>query len=208
MPAYHVSVNFGIRGPYFVTYPGPAQLYMALEEARAAIDAGEVDVALVMAVAHQRNFLVEHHVSRIDPPIKKEALRDVAACLVVESTAHGEARGAHAIGTLESLRIEYAPFDPLSPAVEEVDVFDSPSVQLMEDDASLKAHLGPASLICRLARAWATASAHAANTTGGSAKLRVTHRIRTRDGARAESVWLSDPSRLALSVDESQGLTR
>ena len=37
MPAFHVSVNFDIQGPYLVTYPGPGQFYLALEEAVAAL---------------------------------------------------------------------------------------------------------------------------------------------------------------------------
>src|SRR5262249_6025354 len=59
MPAFHVSVNFDVQGPYFATYPGPGQLYAALDAASAALRTGTVDVALVVGVAHQRNFLVE-----------------------------------------------------------------------------------------------------------------------------------------------------
>jgi hypothetical protein len=33
MPAYHVSTCFDIQDEYFVTYPGPGQFYLALEEA-------------------------------------------------------------------------------------------------------------------------------------------------------------------------------
>ena len=33
MPAFHVSLNFDIQGPYFVSYPGIGQFYLALEEA-------------------------------------------------------------------------------------------------------------------------------------------------------------------------------
>ena len=39
MPAFHVSVNFDVQGPYFVTYPGAGQLYLALEEAVDALRA-------------------------------------------------------------------------------------------------------------------------------------------------------------------------
>ena len=68
MPAFHVSINFDLQGPYLVTYPGAGQLYAALEEARVALETGAIDVALVGGVAHQRNFLVEHHVRRLGRP--------------------------------------------------------------------------------------------------------------------------------------------
>src|SRR5262249_16911286 len=96
MPAFHVSVNFDVQGPYFVTYPGPGQLCGALDAASAALRTGTVDVALVVGVAHQRNFLVEHHVRRLLPPRRIEALRDAAGCLVLETAAHAAARGATA----------------------------------------------------------------------------------------------------------------
>src|SRR6266545_929174 len=74
MPAFHISVNFDIQGPYFVTYPGPGQFYLALEEACRALLANAIDVALVAGVAHQRNFLVAHHFGRLDPPVTEERL--------------------------------------------------------------------------------------------------------------------------------------
>src|SRR5436309_6093271 len=71
MPAYHVSANFDLQGPYFVTYPGASQFYLALEEAAAALEAGRIDVALVGGVAHQYNFLVRHHFHRVDPAVDR-----------------------------------------------------------------------------------------------------------------------------------------
>src|ERR1051325_4482828 len=50
MPAFHISVNCGIQGPYFVTYPGPGQFYLALEEAITALRQGTIDIALVGGV--------------------------------------------------------------------------------------------------------------------------------------------------------------
>lgn len=85
MPAFHVSVNFGIEGPYFVTYPGLAAFYDALEEATIALGRGRIDVALVGGVAHQENFLVRHHFARgLDASAPKEELADAAAFLVLE----------------------------------------------------------------------------------------------------------------------------
>jgi 3-oxoacyl-(acyl-carrier-protein) synthase len=46
MPIFHVSLNFGLRGPYFVTYPGIGQLYLALELAATALRSGEIDCTL------------------------------------------------------------------------------------------------------------------------------------------------------------------
>src|SRR5439155_5672677 len=68
MPAFHVSTSFDVQGPYFVTYPGPGQFYLALEEALAALAEGEIDLALVGGAADQRNFLVEHHLGRLAHP--------------------------------------------------------------------------------------------------------------------------------------------
>ena len=68
MPAFHVSLNLGIRGPYFITYPCAGQFYLALECAAAALESGEVDVALLGAVADQNNFLVAYHFCRTPGP--------------------------------------------------------------------------------------------------------------------------------------------
>ena len=83
MPAFHVSLNFDVQGPYLVTYPGPGQFYAALEEAFAALDRGAIDLALVGGVAHQRNVLVEHHFGRSIRPCRA-ALANGAAFLVIE----------------------------------------------------------------------------------------------------------------------------
>lgn len=109
MPAFHVSLNFDIQGPYSVSYPGPAQFYAVLEEAFAALDAHAVDVALVVAVADQENYLVRHHFSRIDADTSR--LGNVAACLVVEREEDARQRGAAIRARLQSwaLRCEETP---------------------------------------------------------------------------------------------------
>ncbi len=111
MPAFHVSVNFDFQGPCVVSYPGSGQLYLALEEAVAALVAGEIDVALVGGVAHQRNFLVEHHHSRLDPPVAAPALRDAAGCLVLERATGAGGRGR---ARLRALEISYRAHDPFA----------------------------------------------------------------------------------------------
>ena len=134
MPAYHVSVNFDLQGPYFVTYPGPGQFYAALEEAAAALDSGRVDVALVGGVAHQDNFLVRHHFRRVDPP--QERLADGAGVIILETAAHA---GSRSRGRLLERRVEYRPVDPLEERFE-------PS------ESGADAALGPASLPVALAQ--------------------------------------------------------
>ncbi|MBI2898641.1 MAG: hypothetical protein HYY17_00480 [Planctomycetes bacterium] len=110
MPAFHISVNFDIRGPYFVTYPGIGQWYLALDEAVRSLDAGAIDVALVAGVAYQRNFLVERHFRRLVPPLRPEELVDAAGCIVLERDA------ARARGRLLALGIDYAPYHPFEEA--------------------------------------------------------------------------------------------
>lgn len=169
MPAYHVSVNFDVQGPYLVTYPGPGQTCLALDEARAALEAGDVDVALVGGVAHQRNFLVEHHFGRLEPPTPSEHLRDAAAFLVLERDDGARGRGHAPLGCLESLSIAYTPFDPFEawPA----------SAESFSCGPASEGALGPASLPAALARAWAR----------GERSVR--HEVSSRDGIRARSTW-------------------
>lgn len=169
MPAYHVSVSFDVQGPYCVTYPGPSQLYAALEEARAAVEDGRIDVAIVGGVAHQSNFLVRHHFARIEPPTSADRLRDAAAVIVVETEDHARARDATFRARLEELRVAYAPYDVLGEG--------RPSIERV-DDAALQEELGPAAL------AHAIATAFADNRRGA-----LVHSLDGRDGVSARSTW-------------------
>ena len=168
MAAYHISANFDVQGPYFVTYPGPGQFYVALQEAIAALESGRVDVALVAGVAHQRNFLVEHHFSRIDAPVEPEGLADAAGCLVLETAAHSAARAAPARGRLLDLDVSYSPHDPFS---------ESPAFAETFDGTPTPVEAGSASLPARLSQAAA----------GGNRRL--VHDLRSRDGIRGRSAW-------------------
>ncbi len=113
MPAYHVSANFGITGPYLVTYPGEGQAFLALEEAMLALQDGSIDVAVVFATAHQRNFLVEHHHARLDHPVEASHLRDAACALVLERADSARTRGVKSLARLTELDVRYEPTDPL-----------------------------------------------------------------------------------------------
>ena len=132
MPAFHVSLNFGLQGPYFVTYPGIGQFYLALEAAASALCGGEIDYALVGGVADQRNFLVDYHFSRL--PRGGIERRDAAAVMCMETRAHAADRRAPRRAELVDLDIQYQPHDPLAAPPAEFD--DHP--------------LGPASLGCSL----------------------------------------------------------
>lgn len=176
MPAYHIAANFGIEGPYVVCYPSAGQLYLALLEAMAALDERRVDVALVTGVAHQRNYLVEHHMARIDDPPGDAALRDASATVVLERSQDARARGAQVVARIESVSVGYAPFDPrvTSPArVESLAVDGGTAVHDLRE-------LGPASPLALVAAALA----------GGA--QRAVHELRGRDGIVASSSWLRD----------------
>lgn len=176
MPAFHISANFDLRGSYMVSYPGAGQVYGLLDEAEAALREGRVDVALVGGVACQRNFLVEHHFGRIRPAVAPEKLRDAGALLVLETRTHAEARGARVRGRCARRCLEYRAFDPTEALCEQVEELslDGAEPQRLELD------LGPASLPWALSSAWS-----AARTS------RVVHRLQSRDGVLAESVWVA-----------------
>lgn len=166
MPAFHVSAAFGIEGPCVVLYPGSGQFYLALDAALEALERGEIDRALVGAVTHQRNFLVEHHFARVDPPLAPERLGNAAAFLVVS-------RSADAQVTRLSSEVKYRAHDPRRETVapEESWKIDPPLETSRLD-------LGCASLPVALA---------SAVDRGGTFTLE--HRVRTRDGIEASSRW-------------------
>lgn len=132
MPAYHIAQNFGIEGPYYVAYPSDGQLFVALEQAVLALGERRIERALVCGVAHQQNFLVEHHHRRVG--VDPAGLRDAGATLVLERA--GE-RDVAVLARLEELSLDYQPFDPLA----------------VVPEASETAGLGPAGPLFALERA-------------------------------------------------------
>ncbi|MDB4986661.1 MAG: hypothetical protein JWN04_1839 [Myxococcaceae bacterium] len=173
MPAYHVSANFGIEGPYLVTYPGPGQAYLALEEACAALEAGVVEVALCGGAAQQRNFLVEHHFARLLPPLAAELLRDASGFLVLEREASARARGAPVLVVLERCAVRYAAFDPR---------LEQPSARELHNGQPCTLELGTAAMaVC--------VSTRIRRSDGGGFSL--LHQHSTRDGYFCESQWRS-----------------
>jgi 3-oxoacyl-(acyl-carrier-protein) synthase len=159
MPAFHISMNFDIQGPYFVTYPGAGQFYLALEQACFALDSGAIDAALVAGVAHQRNFLVEHHFSRTGSAPAR--LEDAAGCLLLERAADAGRRNAPVRARLMDYEIAYEAHYPFEEAVE--------GCETGADEA-----MGAASL-------------PVAVSAGAAGLLR--HELKSSDGLRACSTW-------------------
>ncbi len=164
MPAFHVSLNLDIQGPYWVGYPGIGQFYVALEEAAAALIEGAIDVALVGGVADQDNFLVQHHFSRIDYPVDRAALRSAAGFLVMERREDAERRGVRTKAVLVHCDVRYCPADPFATG-------GVPEERISSGDAGA---LGPASLAVAL-------------STAPAGVLR--HFVRSRDRFVASSQW-------------------
>jgi hypothetical protein len=168
MPAFHVSLNLDVQGPYWVGYPGIGQFYLALEEAGAALAEGTIDVALVGGVADQENYLVQHHFSRVDPPVDPDALRSSAAFVVLERRVDADRRRALARARLVRCSLRYEPINPFerSARYEECLVFNG-----APNDGG---QLGAASLGVALSTALAGP---------------LTHTARSRDGFSAASEW-------------------
>ena len=180
MPAFHVSTNLDVQGPYVTTYPGKGQLYSALDEAAASLRSGRIDVAIVGGVAHQDNFLVRHHFSRVAPPVPPERLADGAGVLVLETAEHAAARGAEVCAVLREFTLDYTPTHPFEETR-------APREQFTESGVVLEGHpeLGPASLPMALEAAVRAQEPAPFN--------RLEHSLETRDGFRAHSVWERRP---------------
>ena len=170
MPAFHVSANFNVQGPYFVSYPGVGQVYGALEEACVELDSGRIDVALAFGVAHQRNFLVQHHFSRIEPPVAAGALWDAAACVILERAEQATGRGARARIELIELAQRYTPHSSIADQI--------PQREQVTGGRLREGACGPASLFTFLFDALAS---------GGASEI--VHTVDTRDHLSARSRW-------------------
>lgn len=161
MPLHHVAANLGARGPYAVSYPGPAQFYLMLDRAVADLAAGVVDAALVGGVADQENFLVRYHFGRL-PGARGRRLLDGAAFAVVVREADAAGRGL----ALDRLEIAYGVSpDPATPFGRE----------RLDDDEPEEAYHGAAGPGLTLAAA-----------PPGRALV---HRLRTADGYGIEAAW-------------------
>jgi 3-oxoacyl-(acyl-carrier-protein) synthase len=174
MPIFHVSLNYGICGPYFVTYPGVGQFYVALEQAVTALRNGEVDAALVGAAADQANFLVRHHFARL-PHSVNTVFADAGAFICLEKRSTAESRSATVKAELLDYAVHYEPFDPresVVPFQEEINVSGK------RKPADAMGYLGPTSL---------PVSLDCAHSAGEGGELQ--HSTQTMDGFRTASRW-------------------
>ncbi len=177
MPLFHVSLNFGIQGPSFVTYPGAGQFCLALERAAKALRSGKVAHALVGGVADQENFLVDFHLSR-GAATRGWKARDAAAFLCLEKSSTAEARGAAILMELVSLELGYRPHDPFTAPQPQEEILAWASGSYRADPESL--HWGPASPALLLGRIGAQ------DRIGRQV---LTHTLNTLDGIQAKSEW-------------------
>lgn len=172
MPIFHVSLNLGIQGPYFITYPDIGQFYLAMEQAMAALERKTIDYALVGAVADQNNFLVRFHLDRLSPN-RHAAPLDAGGFLCLERVETAEERGASIKAELLTHEIGYQAQDPFEPSAEPLETLEFES---QTENPNQK---------CRAASfAVSLGKAVAENRTG-----RFFHRVTTQDGIRAASEW-------------------
>jgi hypothetical protein len=170
MLIFHVSLNFCIQGPYFVTYPGVGQFYLALERAVADLELGLIDYALLGGTADQNNFLVQWHFSRLQPR-RDWTLHDAAGFLCLEKRSAAVARSAAVRIELASWTVDYSPRNAQDNGS---DYHESAEPGSRESTA----HRGPASLAVTLAQCARQAY------TGDFA-----HRVSTFEGLQAASRW-------------------
>ncbi|MDH4129792.1 MAG: hypothetical protein OEV44_13625 [Spirochaetota bacterium] len=105
MPVYHASVNFGIKGPSYVTHPDIGEFYQCLERAINDLEKGKILTALVGGCVDVNNFLAKR---RITENINIDLLlTDVAAFIVLE-LAESAIKNTHKIYyTLEETDFSY-----------------------------------------------------------------------------------------------------
>ncbi len=181
MPAFHVSLNLGVEGPYAVLYPTGGEAYAGLEEAAAALADGRADVALWGGVAHQRNALVDHHHARIDSGLPPERRLDAAAVVVLKRAERCAARGGRVRARLAGLELDYAPHDPfeVGHAWRE-----SAGGVALEDDAGAA---GPPLALCRALLAPPPGPLGPGLEPGFEPGFE--HRLATRTGITARARW-------------------
>ncbi|MEW6733328.1 MAG: beta-ketoacyl synthase N-terminal-like domain-containing protein [Acidobacteriota bacterium] len=174
MPAFHISLNLGIEGPYFVGYPGVGQFYIALQQAVSALLQNEIDIALVGGVADQNNFLVLRHYHRF-PHFQSRICADAAGFLCLERHQDLEKRGITAKLVMSDYEIVYDPVDPMN-----IDQTHFESLKINNDtfDVEVAGYLGAASLPVFL------------NWLYADRKIgEAMHRVAAMDGIYASSNW-------------------
>lgn len=106
MPVFHISLNFGIKSEYMVSYPGVFQTLQVLEQAISDLKNGKVDYAIVGAVTDQQNPLVQEYLKKIGAD--EVPAHDVAGAWLL-SLNHGASEIC-----LDELQLNYTPIDYFS----------------------------------------------------------------------------------------------
>lgn len=106
MPAYHLSVNLGIRGGYYLTYPSCVESYMALQNAVDALSAGQARAVLFGAAADQQNFLALNHQRKTGQTLPAP---DCACFLVLETESGARERKADILARMQGVRVRKVP---------------------------------------------------------------------------------------------------
>lgn len=106
MPVFHISLNFGIKSEYMVSYPGVFQTLQVLEQAISDLLSKKVDYAIVGAVSDQQNPLVQEYLKKIGAD--QVPAYDVAGAWLL-SLDHG-ASDIY----LDNLQLNYSPIDYFS----------------------------------------------------------------------------------------------
>ena len=170
MPIFHITANFGIQGPYFISYPGVGQFYLALEQAKTMLMNGDIDLALLGGVADQLNFLVKRHFSRLS---FQGELLDGAGFLCLERESDAKRRGANILMRPLKTVLSYQAPDLLErvPDFRETTSFNANTRESGD-------YQGPGTLVFQMADQI---------KSGGSGRL--THKVDTFDGISALSEW-------------------
>lgn len=87
MPLFHISYNLGITGRYVMTYPSHQDLFESIVRAKEDLETGIIDYAIVGAACDQNNFLVQHHIKRMQPELIDTTL-DCAATIILTSKSN------------------------------------------------------------------------------------------------------------------------
>ena len=188
MPAFHVSMNFSLQGPYVVSYPDIGQFYQVLQQAVTALRLKQIDFALVGGVADQNNFLVRHQLRKLN--INSQAL-DCAAFLLLERKSHTLSRGIKPQLDLIATQSSYQSHDILSRIP---DYQESVSVNDKGLQFSDIVYAGPASLALAL-----SLLSEQSNFSG-----EIQHRVSSTGNINAASHWQAAArSMMALSELDS-----
>jgi len=173
MPAFHVSVNFSLRGPYSVSYPDLGQFYQMLHQASVALRTGQIDYALVGGVADQNNFLVQNQLKKLE--IQGQSL-DCAAFLVLQRKTDLRHQDVRPYLELVAMNNSYQAIDPLK---QMPSYYESLSLNDKSFSFGEELYFGPASLALILSAILQQSAC------GGE----IHHRVNTSASVSASSHW-------------------